>query len=85
MMMMSSPVVRPSTGLQINTNLPLSVFSSPMRKRTTTTGDGDTMMDIDEKVSIPDLNWGGGVGVSGELQSPESVELEELDDLLGGF
>lgn len=83
-MMLSSPVVRPCTGLHINTNLPSSAFTSPMKRRTVITGDGVT--NIDQLVSIPDMNWGvGGVGVTGELQSPENVELEELDDLLGGF
>ncbi|KAI9792831.1 MAG: hypothetical protein M1816_001563 [Peltula sp. TS41687] len=81
-MILSSPIARPSTALQINTNLN---FSSPSKRRTVMTGDGD-MMDIDQQLSIPDINWGvAGVGATGELPSPENTELAELDDLLGGF
>ncbi|KAI9842663.1 MAG: hypothetical protein M1838_003054 [Thelocarpon superellum] len=70
---LSSPLVRPTTHLHLTT--------SPMQLRKTV-GALDRMMDVDDK-TLPDGESTLGLGWGHEMLSPEKVDLDELDDLLG--
>ena len=74
---LSSSAVRPNIHLQIHT-------TSSHTKRTTATDDV-IMMDIDSKGMDPESHSILGLGWGHEMISPEKVELDELDDLLGEF
>ncbi|KAI9792023.1 MAG: hypothetical protein M1833_001272 [Piccolia ochrophora] len=76
----SSPLVRPATALHVST--------SPLSTRKLATGSDVVMTDIDDKPAGVDADvplFGAMATSWGELRSPENVELDELDDLLGGF
>lgn len=80
---MSSPLVRPSSGpLHINTML-----TSPSRRRILTVmTEVDVMgMDLDDAGRAAGTHPELDMAWTGEMRSPENVELAELDDLLGGF
>ena len=67
----------------------LGVMSSPpvksvqlAIKQEVTTEDWDVDMEVEEPISIL---GDGGFGTNWDMREPENIELEELDDLFGGF
>ena len=92
---MSSPEVRPSPGLHVITN----PRTMTVRVRATSTtkerkGGRGAVSSLEDDLMSMEIERGSpkgedemlmNMGWEGDLRSPESVELEELDDLLGEF
>ncbi|KAI9803038.1 MAG: hypothetical protein M1825_002273 [Sarcosagium campestre] len=87
----SSPLVRPMTSsLHINTTSPLSLNRKIGGAGTVSSASDVVMLDIDAKATaamdVSSPSFGPlGTGSWSELRSPENIELDELDDMLGEF